>query len=203
MSEQDLRRSYAVSFVSYFIRHAENIRNIHSIYLYGSVAKSTSAKDSDVDIFVDLVKDSKKNQTNIRKTIKDFYASKEAIIFKLLGVKNDINVKAGMLGKWDSLRRSIMSEGVVLWGPAQPGKPSKTEHNIIFFWESIKRNRGAFLNKLYGYKSGDKRYDGFISKVGGRKLGKSCIMIPIRYREEMVHLIKKYDVNAKAFEVHI
>ena len=203
--EQKNRKSYAMSFASFLIRRLTDIQvsMIRSIILYGSVAKSASTKESDIDIFLDMEKDTKNFRKDVKRTLNEFYSSKEAIIFKLMGIDNDIKLKMGKLDDWKELKRSIISEGIILWRRMESGKPSKTEHKVIFYWDGIRKNRGAFLNKLYGYKTGGKRYEGFLSRTGGAKLGKSSIMIPIRYREKMIEIIKKYKANAKAIEVFI
>jgi len=185
------------------MRKLSDVSKIKNIILYGSVAKSISTKESDVDIFLDVENDTKSMRKDVRKVLDNFYESKESIIFKLLGIDNEIKLKIGRLNDWKDLKRSILSDGFVLWGKMESGKPLKTEHKIIFYWDRINKNRGAFLNKIYGYKTGKKEYKGFLSRTGGIKLGKSCIMIPIRYRDTMIDIIKKYKVNSKAVEVFV
>ena len=73
----------------------------------------------------------------------------------------------------------------------------------IFFWDKIKKNRGAFLNKIYGFKIKGKKYSGLIETLNARKLGKSSIMVPVENREEILKLFKHYGVNAKVVEVYI
>ena len=80
-------------------------------------------------------------------------------------------------------------------------RSQSSESLIIFFWSSIGKNRGSFLNKIYGYNSNGKKYKGLIEKLNGRRLGKSCVMIPAEHKEKMFELIKKHDVDAKFVEV--
>ncbi len=72
----------------------------------------------------------------------------------------------------------------------------------MVFWDNIGKNRGAFLNKLYGFKTGDKHYTGLIEKIQGKKVGKSCIMIPIEHKNYLFELLKHYKVNAKVIQVY-
>jgi predicted nucleotidyltransferase len=203
MSEQELRKSYAISFVSFIMKNPKLATKIDMIILYGSVAKSTSFKDSDIDIFIESEKSTEKFRKDIDLALKDFHRSKEAIIFKLTGIDNEIKPKIGRLDEWPDLKRSILSDGIVLWGRMEHGKPKGTKHMVIFHWGNVEKNRGAFLNKVYGYKVGGKKYEGVISRNGGSKLGKSCVMLPIGYREKMIEIIKKYGVSAKAVEVFV
>ncbi|MBN2065824.1 MAG: hypothetical protein JW771_03330, partial [Candidatus Thermoplasmatota archaeon] len=72
---------------------------------------------------------------------------------------------------------------------------------IIFYWDKIEKNRGAFLNKIYGFKSGEKRYPGLLERFNGEKMGKSNFIVPISHKEEIIDLLKKYGVHAKTIEV--
>lgn len=193
-------QAYASSFVSFLLRKLEDkIKNIDTIILYGSVAKGNATETSDVDIFIDTKKNIEKEVKNITK---QFYKSREAIIFKTKGIENEINIKIGELKKWEELHRSIISTGITLWGKYQvKEKPIGTEHKIIFYWDKIEKNRGAFLNKIYGFNTRKKRYAGVLEKIDGKKIGKSSIIIPIKHKEEIIYLLKKYDVHAKTLEV--
>lgn len=203
MSEQEKRKSYALAFASFLVRRMGSIPPIKRIILYGSVAKGSSTKDSDVDIFIDVEKDTLKTRNAVNSAVMDFYKSKEAIMFKLLGIDAEIKAKTGRLDDWEDLKRSILSEGILLWGKLEGSKPNSTKHMVIFFWNKTGKNRGAFLNRVYGFKSGDRRYPGLITKGRGKKLGKSCVMLPISYREEMVCILKKYGVEAQAVEAFV
>lgn len=198
----ELLRAYSVSFVSYFVSEiGERLKDIDSIILYGSVAKGEAGKESDVDLFIDTTNGVK--ISGIVKRIADsFPSSKEFLWFKSKGVQNEISVKCGKLSEWKELHRSIASTGIILWSRFEPEeRPVGAKHKIIFFWNEIGKNRGAFLNKLYGFTSGGKRYSGLLEKWGGYRTGKSCVIIPVRYKKEMTESLKYYKVNAKNVEV--
>ncbi|MBL7160264.1 MAG: nucleotidyltransferase domain-containing protein [Candidatus Aenigmarchaeota archaeon] len=202
MNEQSKRKSYAISFTSFLLRELKSTSRIKRVILFGSVARSESTKESDVDIFIDIEKETKKLKQGIEQVLERFYKSKEAILFKLLGTENTFNLVIGSLDKWKGLKRSILSDGIVLWGKLESReKPGETQHKIIFYWDSIKKNRGAFLNKIYGYRAVGKEYRGLLEQCKGERIGKSCVIIPIAYRDAMVKLLKKYKVDAKVVEV--
>ena len=95
-----------------------------------------------------------------------------------------------------------MSTGIIFYSRYETKElPSETKHYIIFFWNKIWKNRGAFLNKVYGFKIKNKSYAGLIEKFSGKKLGKSCVLFPIQYKDEISKLIKEYQVEAKAIEI--
>jgi predicted nucleotidyltransferase len=207
MNEQEERKAYVMSFVAYLIKELadkKSISEINKIILFGSVAKSESTKESDVDIFIDVKKKTEKLDTTIQDAITKFYNSREAVIFKTRGIDNKLNVIIGRLKDWKDIHRSIMSTGIVLWGQyEEKEKPLGTKHEIIFYWSNIGINRGAFLNALYGFTANSKRHIGLLEKFDGRRMGKSCVIIPVQYREDVIKLFRKYKVSAKALEVFV
>src|SRR4030042_1767193 len=108
--------------------------------------------------------------------------------------------KGNPLGHGRMSHESIESTGIVLYGRYVSRKAKGKKHAIIF-WDKIEKNRGAFLNKSYGFKVGEKRYKGLLGVFGGKKHGKSCIVIPVEKREEILSLAKKYKANARIVEV--
>ena len=195
-------KQYASYFVSYLLNNAKGVDNIERIILYGSVARDEGTGESDIDLFIDVKKKTKKFENEIKDVLEKFYESREASLFKLKGISNDFDIKIGDLKEWKDLHKSIASTGVVLYGPYElRGKISDAKQFVIIFWDEIGKNRGAFLNKLYGFKAGDKYYEGLLEKYDGRKLGKSCIMLPVQYKKEIFKLLEKYEVKAKVLEV--
>ncbi|MBU3957486.1 MAG: nucleotidyltransferase domain-containing protein [Nanoarchaeota archaeon] len=195
--ENDIR-AYASAFASFLLKEISDTKHIDGIILYGSVASGTAAKESDVDIFIDTKKDMR---NEIKEILKKFYGSREAALFKLRGVDNEISLKTGELKNWKELHRSISSNGIFLWGEYETDEIEGKKRSIIFYWSEIGKGRSAFLNKLYGFSSKGKRYQGMLKSWEGVKLGKSCVIMPFKYKKEMFGLIKKYEVNAKTLEV--
>ena len=195
-------KAYASYFASYLINNFKKIENISNIILFGSAAKGEAKKSSDIDFFIEVKRNSKNFEKEIIDLVNDFYKSREALIFKTKGIDNKINVIVGKLEDWADLRKSIESTGIVFYGNYIASYVKGKKH-IIFFWDKIGKNRGAFLNKIYGFNSKGKRYIGLIENFNGRKLGKSSFMVPVEYREEIVKLFKHYKVNSKIIDVYV
>ena len=195
-------KAYASYFVSYLINNFKKIENISNIILFGSAAKGEAKKSSDIDFFIEVKRNSKGFEKEIINLVNDFYKSREALIFKTKGIDNKINVIAGRLEDWTDLKKSIESTGVVLYGNYIASDVKGKKH-VIFFWDKIGKNRGAFLNKLYGFNSNGKRYLGLIENFNGKKLGKSSFMVSAEYREDIVKLLKHYKVNSKIIDVYV
>ncbi len=195
--------AYASTFVTYLIRNLqENIKLLDAIFLYGSVAKGEASLESDVDIFVDTKNE--KLSEKVEEIAHGFLDSREAVLYKTEGIGNEINVKVGDLQKWKDLHHSIMNSGIVLWQKHKAErKPAEAKHHYLFFWDKIGKNRGAFLNILYGYTIGKKKYKGLVQKKGGIKTGKSSILVPAGCKEEFIILFKKYKVQVRQKEVWV
>ena len=197
-------KNYASYFVAYLLDNLEikDITNIKKIILYGSAAKDQATKESDIDTFIDVKKKSIKFEKEIKKIEEKFYQSRESVLFKSRNIDNKFNVKVGKLKDWKELYKSIISTGIILYGRYELAEtPSGTRPFAIIFWKKIGKNRGAFLNRIYGFKIKEKHYLGLVSKFDGRRLGKSCIMIPIQYKEDIFKLLREYKVDAKILEV--
>ncbi|MBI3036784.1 nucleotidyltransferase domain-containing protein [Candidatus Woesearchaeota archaeon] len=195
-------KGYASYFAAYLVSSLKSVSGIARIVLYGSVARDEATKESDIDIFIEVKKKTKKFDGELKEAEEGFYLSREAAIFKAKGFDNRFSIKHGELKDWKDLYRSIASTGIVLYGPYEAQRlPSGTKHSVIIFWEKIGRNRGAFLNKLYGFTVKGRHYPGILLKFGGRRVGKSCVMLPVQYKSDVFRLIKAHEVKAKVLEV--
>lgn len=193
--------NYASYFVSYLLNEIEDNSFIKNIILFGSVARGEAKRNSDIDFFVDVKKDNKKNEQRIIKIVESFYNSKEYLSFQNKGIDNKLNAVIGKLENWKDLKESIENQGIVLYGPFKSSNISGKKM-IVVFWDKIGLNRGAFLNQVYGFNSNGKRYLGVIDKNNGKKLGKSSILLPIENKNIIFDLIKKYKVSAKFIEIY-
>lgn len=199
--KNELLKTYASYFVSYLLAKVGDFSNVDSIILFGSVARGDAEKNSDVDIFIDIRKKTKKIEQEIKKIERDFYKSREAVLFKAKGIDRKINIIVGRIDEWPDLKKSIENEGIIFYGPYMPAGTEGKKY-VIFFWDKIGKNRGAFLNKIYGFKVGEKKYLGLIEEFSGRKIGKSSIMIPIEHSKIIEDLLRKYKVDARIVEVY-
>lgn len=201
-------KNYAISAGSYILQNMpDKLSNkIDNIILFGSVAQDRAADQSDIDIFFDTaLKETQRK--NLKKTlnmiVENFYLSKNALQYKLEGIDNKINVAVGDLDEWE-LKRSIISTGIVLFGRYKSGiERGKLKQNFIISWEPPQKNRGAFLNKLYGYSVKRKRYPGMVARYNCTKIGKSVIIVPTEYKDKFIDHMEKYKVGYQIMEIFL
>lgn len=188
--------SFALNFASFLVGRIE----VKSIILFGSVVRGTFDKESDIDIFVET---NKKNEKKIKVLSELYKKSEEYEKFKLGGIENEISVKSGDLDDWKELKRSIISNGIVLYGNYE-GKPNNLTHKILFLFSLENFNRALKIKiwrKVYGYKQkvGKKEY---ISKgLAEIKLGRGAFLVSIGNSKDVTDYFKKNKIKFSFFDI--
>lgn len=197
-------KSYAAYFTAYLLDNLESADNIMRISLFGSASRDEAEQNSDIDIFIETKRKTNKFEREVQNLLEKFYQSRESTLFKAKGIENRFSIKIGNLKEWAELYKSIASTGIILYGSYEATDvQAGMRHFAIIFWESIGKNRGAFLNKLYGFKTGGQSYSGLLSKFQGKRIGKSCIIVPVQYKADFLQLIRHHEVKAKIIEAFV
>jgi predicted nucleotidyltransferase len=193
--------SYAIDFVSYLVQNLKknNLEKIKSIILFGSAARGEAGKESDVDIFIDIIPDNeKKIKKEIDKINEDFFDSvKYTKYWKYLGIDNEFQVVLGKINQW-KLKNSMVGNSVILYGPYSP-KLEEGKNMIILSWDAIKNNsRRVMINKkLFGYNHYGKRYKGIIEVYNGKKLGTNAIILPAENLNLSLKIFHSFKIPVK------
>jgi predicted nucleotidyltransferase len=194
MRFQNKLTAYAMDFTSFLIQKTKNKDEIKNIILFGSVAREEAEKTSDIDIFIDTLKENPKIENEINGILEDFIDStKYKNYWMPLGIKNEIKLTTGNLNNWKEIKPSIISNGILLYGKFKP-EVKEGKHNVFFFWENIKPNskRVLFNKQIFGYKHKGKFYSGLLQKYEGERLGKGCIVVPLEHSKIFQAFFKKY-----------
>ncbi len=194
--------AYALDAASFIIEKA-GTASIKQIILFGSIPRGTADSKSDVDLFVDT--NHPNIEETIKKTIRLFHQTqKYTKYWKLLGVTNDINPMVGDIEQWE-LKRSIISEGIILYGPYQ-GKIKGKAYTLFFISIPKKRSQQVkHWRALYGYrqKIGKKTYEtaGIIRTLHGKKIAPGVVMIPSNAVSELQQYLHKHRIRYRLFEM--
>lgn len=188
--------AYASAFASFIIPKIE----VSEIILFGSVARGEASKDSDVDLFVNVKNKERETQKIIDNEINKFYKSNIAETWALKGIKNKINIHVGELEKW-KLKRSIISEGVVLYGKYRE-TPKDVKGFSYFKIEPIKNiaRRNLILRKLFGRKEKSYSTKGIIDVMNGKKLSSLSFIVPLEKLQEIIGILNSNKINYSFFE---
>ena len=187
--------SFAMNFSSFLVDRT----NISRIILYGSVADNSFDKDSDIDLFVEC---DKKEAGKIKNLLELYKKTKEYENFKLEGVDNEISVKCGKLDEWKDLKRSVISNGIVLYGKYSD-EPDELKHKILFIADLVDKSKTEKIKiwrKVYGYeqKVGKKTYvfDGLSEK----KVGRGAFISNLENSEKVKEFFRKNKVKYKLLD---
>ncbi|MFH1711584.1 MAG: nucleotidyltransferase domain-containing protein [Nanoarchaeota archaeon] len=190
--------SYAMDFVSYL---ALKVGGIDRIVLYGSVVRGDFDEKSDIDLFVDSCENIGKK---VEKSLENYMGTKRFKEWQLKGVKNEISVIAGRLDseEWKNLKRSIMSNGIILYGK-YTAKPKKVKHYVLVSFENIKpdKKRVVLFRKMFGFKVGNKKYDGLVKKTNAVRVGKGSILVPIEHFDKIRDYMKEKKIAVKVYDL--
>jgi hypothetical protein len=105
------------------------------------------------------------------------------------------------LDKWSDLKRSIVSDGIVLYDKFS----LDTKHEkalTLLTWGGIKPDSKRVLldKRLFGYTHSGKKYSGLVAKFNGIKL-KNSVLVPIESAKEFISIFKKMGIAVEIREL--
>lgn len=194
--------SYAMDFASYLILKYGEIRRV---ILYGSVARGDFKEDSDVDLFIDVGGiDEKKAKKKVDMLLDDYYKTRKFKEWQMKGIENEFSIIIGNLDskEWNDLRRAILNEGIVLYGKFI-GRAEKMKQYALFSFENIKpdKKRVSVFRALFGFKVRKMEYIGLIKKIGGVRIGKGSVLVPVSGVSELRKYLHEKKVSVKIYDV--
>ena len=130
---------YVYDFLSLLFDKMKRRNKIKAVILFGSAARNTAQKSSDVDIFIDIDKKDKPEVDEIVKESLNEFEIKSEKTWKLRGIKNAISVITDDIAadRWGELRRDIASYGIVLYGKYQ-AELKKNKHCVLIKYDTVK-----------------------------------------------------------------
>ena len=176
--------AYIYDFLSMVFEN-EISEKIKEIILFGSVAKKSFDKKSDIDLFFNIKEKNEEIEEKLKSILKSFEVKVEKT-WALKKIKFPINFIVGSLEDetWKNLRDEIISSGILLYGQYKE-MPENLSHNYLFYYSLnnlSRKNKMKFIRKMFGYclKRGRKKYEqkGFLKEVNGLKLGSNALLIP-------------------------
>ena len=211
MNTQDELVCYAISFISFLLSNKKLWKSpiVKNVILFGSVARGDFDDYSDIDLFIDIYnkKDEKKVEQIVEKQQISFSKSQRFKEWKLKGVQRNIRCMVGVLDEW-KLKRSIISDGIVLYGKYAE-TPEGLKQHALFAFKPIRKIkiRNRIIRKLFGYqtKKGKKTYirEGLVGVVGGKVISPRAFIIPIEQAQTVLKLLQKEKVDYQMSEIWI
>lgn len=203
---------YIYDFLEIAFDSPEIKKSIRSIILFGSVATGDYDKESDIDIFVDVASEDAVGMVEaaFKEAEKRFYAVVEKR-WSLLGMEMPIKYIVGLLDSymWEEIKSEVISTGITLYGK-YAGVKGGLKHFSLFSYDMSKldnRKKASFIRNFFGYaqKRGKKVYKktGYLQEIGGSKLGKNCVLIPIEKSRDVQKFFTSVKLTPEIREIWI
>lgn len=160
-------------------------------------------ENSDIDLFIELY--SNDNKDNILKqsnlALKEFLKSENYNLWKLRNVDNVINCFVGTLKKQTDLKRSLISEGIVLYG--KYFNKIKGSNYSLFSLEVIneKNKRYKVFRRLFGRNEKIIKTKGIVKELGGKQISTRVFLIPLKQAQIILKYLRKEKVNYHMIEI--
>lgn len=192
--------AYAYDFVSYLLLQPIDQFNINQIILFGSAARNDAGKESDVDLFVDVLSNDikiREFEKTITKIKDSFFESERLNKWKVLGIKNDFSIIVGRLkdNKWRDLRQNISLYGIIVFKRYVEKREGK--NYVAVKWNSPEEvnTRVKLARKLYGYKQKGRFYEGMLKQIEAIQLGGGAALIPLQHLTKLTKILKELKIR--------
>jgi predicted nucleotidyltransferase len=204
--------AYVYDFLSMTLEEEGIKDEIKQIVIYGSAAKGTYDKESDIDLFFDIKSKEKTEliENFLRKAIRSFEIKSEKT-WKLKKINFPISFIVGSLEDetWKGIREEISSSGILLYGPYKE-IPNNLQHFHLFYYSLAnlsRKDKMKFIRSTFGYrlKKSKKEYKqkGFIEEVGGIKLASNVVLVPSIDSLKIKNIFYKHKIKYQISEVWI
>jgi len=196
-----------------FVKRASDVDTLHSVVLFGSVAKGEADARSDADILV--VFDSLKSVSRIKERSKISQIS--------LDLEKEFNKNIQIVftnKKFEKLDRqfveTVFREGIVLYGkiPQVDVKKLKLEpYSLVYF--SLKKlskaDKMRVKKALYGHRTAKKYKNkvyksetvGLIEQFGGMRTGIASVLVPAKKTKEFVGVLKRFGAEYEVLDIWV
>lgn len=190
--------AFASTYASFLL---EGVNYIRGIILFGSVARGEADNQSDIDLFIDIDKAEPQKEKEIRRITEKFYQSKSYELWKQKGMLLSLSIKVGNLDQWKDLKRSIASEGIVLYGRYR--SDIKLESYLLLSFQPIKNiaRRNRIIRTLFGRNEANYAQKGLLREAGGNILSPTTFIVKSTNSGEIMEFLKKEKVDFRLFEI--
>lgn len=199
--------AYVYDFIHLMMDKSSIHEKINDIILFGSVARGDFTDESDVDIFINT-EHQKEIEKSIREVLREFeIVSKHS--WSLRKIDYPIKCVVGNIDSesWTSLKREIISSGIVLYSTYKE-HPSGINHYSLITVNISKlapKKKVKFVRKLYGYRIKKKKkvysIKGMLDDVGGEKINPSTIIVPIKNHMKIQQFLIEWKVGSHVREI--
>jgi len=176
------------------IEHVANklkeIEGTISIVLFGSFSRGDYDEGSDIDLLV-VFKDKKHLDRGLSEIYKT--TAKTDLFFQVIGLTLDELKNSPLL-------ETALREGKIYYAKPDVKKlltPTHKPYALVTYTTANlnAKERVVYTQKLEGRRKGKYRYDGLIHKIGGYKVGRGVVMVPLDSLKTLTEHLEKKEIN--------
>jgi len=176
--------------IEHVVAEIKQIGGVIGILLFGSYARGDYDEGSDVDLLVIF-----RDKNAMKKGSKELYGvtSESDLFFQVVSLTFDELKKSPLLETAKREGKIYFVNNDVKESFAEPHKAYAL---ITFSTANLNpKERVMFTQKLEGRGKGKYRYDGLIDELGGYKVGRGVMMVPIGNLRSITQALEKKSVD--------
>jgi predicted nucleotidyltransferase len=182
-------RSHVYEEIKYIVDRIKGINGVLAIVLFGSYSRGDFDEGSDIDLLVVF-----RNKEELKEGTKQVYniSAKSDYFFQIVCLTLDELRNSPLLS-------SILREGKIYYGEDILRKLSysfKPYALITYSTANLSlKERALIAQKLEGRVYNKYKYDGLVQQLGGYKVGRGVIMVPIENLKNLIEFLDKRKVQ--------
>jgi len=169
------------------VNEIKGIKGVIGIVLYGSYSRGDYDEGSDIDLLVVF-----QNKKDLDRGLREMYktTAKTDLFFQVIGFTLDELKNSPLL-------ETVLREGTIYYAKQGVKKlltPMHKPYALVTYTTANlnAKERVIFTQKLEGRREGRYRYDGLLHEIGGCKVGRGVVMVPLeRLKTLTEHLEEK------------
>ncbi len=170
---------------------------IKRIILFGSSARGEATEESDIDLFIEPYSPKDENfvKNKVAFALRQFRQSRLYTEWGLRGVKNELQVFVSTLEKSSDLQRSLIADGIVLYGEFIT-KLDFQHHLLISFMPIKQKSKRYRIDRyLFGRKEMGRAYTGVVQQLGGIKVNSRAFIVPSQRAQQVLKKLREEKVD--------
>lgn len=172
------------------VNKIKEIKGTVSIVLFGSFSRGDYDEGSDIDLLVVF-----KNKKDLDRGLNEIYntTAKSDLFFQVIGLTLEEMKKSPLL-------ETALREGKIYYIKQDAEKlltPTRKPYALLTYTTANlnAKERVIFTQELEGRRRGKYRYDGLIHKIGGYKVGRGVVMVPLGSLKTLIEQLEKKEID--------
>jgi predicted nucleotidyltransferase len=172
------------------VNKIKEIKGTVSTVLFGSFSRGDYDEGSDIDLLVVF-----KNKKDLDRGLKEIYntTAKSDLFFQVIGLTLEEMKKSPLL-------ETALREGKIYYIKKDAEKlltPTRKPYALLTYTTANlnAKERVIFTQQLEGRRRGKYRYDGLVHKIGGYKVGRGVVMVPLGSLKTLTEQLERKEID--------